>query len=592
LTGGSRRTTPAAALTKVRWKRFAGVALTASLVALAATVFRPTNRPSPFGAPPAPVRGGQLVASIRSELRSYNRLVSRDPTADLLSFLTQGHLVRINRASFELEPWLAESWDASADGRSYTLHLRKGVTWSDGTPFTAADVLFSFRALYDARAGSVIGDAMLIDGQPIAVSAPDATTVVLRFPAVSGPGLRLLDNLPILPRHKLEASLNDGSFASAWGPTTTPSDIVGTGPFVVREYQPGQRVVLDRNPRYWRKSASGATLPFLDRLVLEIVPDQDAELVRLQSGQIDLTQSELRADDYLTAQRSDSNGTLKMIEMGVGTDADAFWFCMKPEVKRADPRFAFVQRKEFRQALSYAVNRETFADQVFLSAAVPVWGPITPGNRVWFYPDLTRYPPSTDKAKALLKEIGLEDRNGNGVVEDERGTEARFTVITQRGIGAYERGTTFLRNAFAQVGVAIDVAPLENGALIQRLLACNYDAIYYRPLASDLDPAGNMDFWLSSGSAHVWNINETAPATEWERQIDILMRQQATTTDLTQRRQQFAAVQKVFAENLPVLYFAAPRLFYVHSPRVAGVVPSVLRPPALWNADSIGVTGE
>ena len=120
--------------------------------------------------------------------------------------------------------------------------------------------------------------------------------------------------------------------------------------------------------------------------------------------------------------------------MASSTDADGLWFCLKPEARRKDPRWAFVQQPEFRQALSHAVDREAFAQTVFLGEAVPVWGPVTPGNREWFSPNVPRYPYDEAKAKALLKSIGLEDRNGNGVVEDAKGTEARFTFITQKGL--------------------------------------------------------------------------------------------------------------------------------------------------------------
>jgi peptide/nickel transport system substrate-binding protein len=573
----------------VRRPPLLGLGITAVLL-VAAFLYWRGAAPADTGEAPAGQRGGQLVGSIRAEIRSYNRAVSRDQNTEVLSLLLHGRLVRINRSTFELEPWLAERWESSDDGRTHTLHLREGVTWSDGVPLTADDVLFSFRASYAPNSGSVLGSSLLVAGQPIRASAPDPNTVVLTYPGPSGPGLRLLDNLVILPKHKLEAALDNGTFATAWDSTAPPSEIVGTGPFVVREYQPGQRIVLDRNPRYWRTAPDGGALPYLDQLVLEIVPDQNAELLRLQSGDIDLTQSELRAEDYVAARRAEEQGQLKILELGVGTDADAFWFCLKPEVKGDDPRFAFVQRPEFRQAISHAVDRELFADDVFLSAAVPIWGPITPGNRPWFWPDVPRYRPDLDASRKLLASIGLEDRNGNGVVEDLRGTEARFTVVTQRGIGFYERGTAFLRESAARVGIALDIAPLENSALIERLLACNYDAIYYRPLATDLDPAGNPDFWLSSGGAHLWNMNQRAPMTDWERRIDTLMLEQAATTDPDRRIELFRDVQRIFAENLPVLYFAAPRLYYAHSARVAGIEPSVLRPPALWNADMISVT--
>jgi peptide/nickel transport system substrate-binding protein len=517
-------------------------------------------------------------------------MVAADQASDLLNVLTQGRLVRINRSTFELEPWLAERWESSPDGRTHTLHLRQGVSWSDGTPFTSADVLFSVRAVFDPKSGSVVSSSLMPGGSPIKADAPDPSTVVLTYAAPSGPGLRLLDMLPILPKHKLEAALDAGTFAKAWDPSVSPATLTGTGPFVVREHQTGQRLVLDRNPRYWRKAADGSPLPYLDRVVLEIVPEQNAELVRLQAGETDLTYSELRSEDYVPVRRAEENGTLKMVEAGVATDADSLWFCLKPEAKQGDPRFAFVQRRQFRQAISHAVDREVFAQTVFLGEAVPVWGPITSGNKQWFTPNLPRYAFDPARARALLNEIGLEDRNKNGVVEDAKGVEARFTVITQRGVGYYERGLAVLRESAAAIGIALDVVPLEFAALLERMLACNYDAVYMRALMTDLDPAGNLDFWLSSGSTHFWNIGQKMPATQWERRIDTLMDEQAATLDVEKRRAIFNDVQRIFAENLPALQFAAPRLYYGHSRRLMGVTPSVMRPAVLWNADTLSVS--
>jgi peptide/nickel transport system substrate-binding protein len=194
-----------------------------------------------------------------------------------------------------------------------------------------------------------------------------------------------------------------------------------------------------------------------------------------------------------------------------------------------------------------------------------------------------------EKAKAVLKGIGLEDRNGNGTVEDAQGHEAKFTVITQRGIGWYERGTNELKTQLAQVGITLDIAPLDNGTLIKRLLSSDYEAMYYRPLQTDLDPASNLDYWLSSGSGHLWNLDEKMPATDAEAKIDMLMKEQASTTDQMKRKAIFDDVQKTLAQSLPVLYFVAPRIYYAHNARVHGVVPSVQRPPALWNADVIFV---
>ena len=572
--------------------RLFGVLITAGILAAGFVLWRSTTTPD--DAAPAitvsdvPSRGGQIVTSGRAGPRTFNRLIGQEQFSQVLSMLTQGRLVRVNYQTFEVEPWLAEKWDVSADGLTYTFHLRPGVTWSDGVPFTSEDVLFSVQAIFDAKSESFIADTLKVEGKPIAASARDAATVVITFPEPSGPGLRLLDSLWIVPKHKLEGALKAGTFARAWGTDTPPSDIVGMGPFVLREYVPNQRLIFDRNPRYWRKAADGTSLPYLDRIVYEIIPDQDAELLRLQSGDLDLTQSELRPDDYVPARRAEDKGTLKVAEVGLSPQADSFWFNLKPEAWKDDPRFAFVRRPEFRQAISYAVDREKFAENVFLGAAVPIWGPITPGNTLWFWPDVPRYFHDVNKAKALLKGLGLEDRNGDGVVEDAQGHEARFTVITQRGIGWFERGLAELRTQLAQVGIALEAAPLENATMNQRMVKSDYEAMYTRFGSTDVDPASQLDMWLSNGDAHFWHFGDTSPE-PWEARIDALMKEQMATLDQGRRKAIFNDVQRIFAENLPVIYFATPRMYYAYNARVQGVKPSVLRPVALWNADMLSV---
>ena len=568
--------------------RLVGVIVTAAMLALAALIWKATSPGDQAGEAP-PTRGGQLVASMRGEPRSLNRLADRGATTDLLTTLTQGKLVRVNRETGETEAWLAEKWESSPDGRVHTLHLRKGVTWSDGTPFTSADVLFTVAAVFDPKAESVIADSLMVARQPIRAEAPDANTVVITYAGPSGHGVRLLDNLPIFPKHKLEAARATGTLAKAWPASAPPSELAGTGPFVIREYQPGQRVVLDRNPSYWRMAPDGGTLPYLDRLVLELTPDPGAELLRLTSGEIDLIQDSIRIEDFVAARRAENDEKIALVELGVSPDPDAFWFCMNPALKKKDPRWPFVQKREFRQAISHAVDREAFAREVFLGEAVPIWGPITPGNRSWFNANVPRYPPDLDRARALLKSIGLEDRNGNGIVEDAKGTEARFTVITQKGPTWYERGTAVLRESAKQAGIQLDIAMLEFNALVAKLQACDYDAIYFRPLATDLDPGGNLDYWLSSGGTHLWNMNQKTPATEWESRIDTLMLEQVATLDQERRHALFDDVQRIFAEQVPVLYFAAPRMYTAHSTRLTGVKPSVQRPPVLWNVDLLGV---
>ena len=539
----------------------------------------------------APVaRGGTLVASLRSEPRSFNRLVSRDAATEVVALLTQARLVRVNRATQQLEPWLAEQWTASPDGLVYTLRLRDGLQWSDGTPFTSADVVFTFNAVFDPRTKSVLASSLQVEGQALTAAAPDARTVVVTFPRPFGPGIRLLDNLVILPKHRLEAAVTAGTMAQAWTPATPPADIVGMGPFVLASYEPGQRLTFTRNPHYWRRDEAGEPLPYLDGVVFEIVPDQNAELLRLQSGQIDMTQQQLRAEDYAVARDLERKGVLVMQEAGVGLDPDVFFFNLRPAAWAKDPRGRWLATDTFRQAISHAIDREAYANTVFLCAAVPVHGPVTPGNKEWFWPDVPRYQFDPAKARALLGGLGLANRDDDPWLEDASGTEARFTMLVFKGNTSLERGAQVLKEGLENIGVAVDVAPLEQGALIERLLAGNFEAIFFYYVASDTDPAMQRDFWLSSGSAHIWNISQASPATPWEAQIDDLMTRQAASVDASERVRLFRDVQRVFSEHLPALYFAAPRVYLAVSTRVRNLTPGVNRPQLLWSADTLAVT--
>lgn len=543
----------------------------------------------PESTDPAPSRGGSVVASARSEPRSFNRIVHAETSTDLFALLTLGKLVRVNRVTQEVEPWLAETWKVSPDQRTFTLTLREGVFWSDGTPFTAADVLFSFQAIYDPRSKSPLASAMSIGGAPVQVTSSDPRTVVVTYPAVFGPGIRLLDNVTLMPKHKLQAALDAGGFATAWSAGTPPAEMVAIGPFVLTEYQPAQRLVYERNPRFWRKDDRGVQLPYLDRVTIELVGDQDSEIVRLQSGQIDFTQDSIRASDLATMLPLEQQGRVRVDELGVTPNADAFVFNLKPAQWAKDARGVWLTRKEFRQALSHAVDREAFADTVFLGAAVPIHGPVTPGNAQWFWPSIPRYEFSRDKAKALLKGLGLANRDEDEWLEDDKGSEARLTVLVFRGNSILERSASVLRDDFRQVGVALDIVPLETNTVRSRVVGGDFEAALINFTITDMDPAISKDFWLSTGGAHFWHFGQTTPATDWEREIDTLMTQQTASTDMAERKRIFNEVQRVFAENLPVLYFAAPRVYLAASARLINLQPSLTRPQLTWSADTLAV---
>ena len=556
---------------------FVTVALTAALVAMRHVHFTGLVR-ADFGPTDT------LVASIRAEPRSFNRYTARDLTTTVLTFLMHGALVRINRVTNELEPELAVRWELLPDQRTYRLWLRPNVRFSDGAPFSADDVVFSFRAIYDRAVGSILADTLQVHGQPLTVTAEDASTLVIQFPSPFGPGLRMLDGVPIYPRHRLEPALAAGSFRSAWGPSTPPSEMAGLGPFVLRRYEPGQRLTFDRNPYYWQR---GSQRPRLAHLVLEVVPHQDAELLQLETGSIDVTQSELRPSDVPALKRAVAAGRVAVTDAGIGLDGDLFWLNLT-SAKAKDPRSRWLQHSVFRRAIAHSIDRRAFVDTVYFGEAVPADSVVSPGNRVWH---ASAPPPEYDVASAsrLLASLGLADRNGDATLEDSDGRAVRFTLLTQQGNTSLERGASVIRDGLAQIGVRVDVVTLEVGALIDRVRRGDYDAAYFRLLTTDTDPALNLDFWLSSGSAHVWNPGQRAPSTAWEAEVDALMEQMSTTSNIDRRRELFVDVQRIMAREVPVLCFAFPRLSIAVNSRVVDGMPAPFRPPLLWNPAVIAV---
>jgi peptide/nickel transport system substrate-binding protein len=366
--------------------------------------------------------------------------------------------------------------------------------------------------------------------------------------------------------------------------------MAGLGPFVVADYQPGQRMRLIRNPRSWMKDGAGKILPVLDELVIEFIPDQNAEMLRLEAGNVDLVTNEIRSEDYAALERASAEHKVQLIDAGVSVDPTGLWFNLAPNSARAKTR-PWLQREELRHAISAAVNRQRIVDTVFLGAAEPLFGPITRGYGPWHVPALPHTEFDQDRAKALLDSIGLKDRNHDGQREDASGAPARIAILTRKGNTILERTLANLQEQLGQIGLGIDIVAMEREPMLKQFFAGDYDAMFYGAPVNSIDPAINSDLWLSSGSFHFWNPGQTTPATTWEKQIDDLMHTQSTTMDTAKRIALFAEVQRIFAEHEPMVFFAAPKVTVALSARVTGAVPTVLQPQILWKPETLSVSG-
>ena len=532
--------------------------------------------------PPAPAR--PVVAVIRAEPRSFNRLARADRPTGLLSMLLHARLVQLNHHTQEIEPALATKWMLDKDGRTYTLTLRQGVLFSDGAPFTADDVVFTFEALYDPKVDSPLASSMQVKGQPIAVRKIDSHTVVLTLPAPYGPGLRLLNALPILPAHKLRDALAKGEFAKAWSTATPPADIVGLGPYVLRSYTPGDRIELARNPRY---GARGANVhPEVERLTLRIIPTQDAERLALEAGELDIMAADIRPDDLKAVRALEAAGKVRVFDLGPAVDEDALWFNLGPDARKPAAARPWLDRA-MRRAVAHAVDRAAFINTVYLGAGVQADGPVPPGNRAWHASKLPTYAHDVAQARALLTGAGLKDVNGDGIYETSAGKPLAIELLTQRGHAIRVRAAEVIASDLEDAGLTVNVVPLDPPALVERLEKGNYDMVYFTASTSDTDPSVNLDYWLSAGSFHVWHPRQKTPATPWEAEIDRLMQELTGLTDPAARRERFDRVQQIMVAELPTISFAAPSLVTATSTRVQGLEPSAIHPYLLWRADTM-----
>ena len=250
---------------------------------------------------------------------------------------------------------------------------------------------------------------------------------------------------------------------------------------------------------------------------------------------------------------------------------------VQPETDRRQGFKPWLRKKEFRQALSFAADRQAIANAVYLGAAVPVFGPITPGFTAWHSTNVPAYPHDPARARQLLAGIGLTDRDGNGMLEDASGAPVRFAILHQQDMTTRERMVSVLQEQFRRVGIAVDVVGLDVGGMIKRWQTADYDSVFHGFQSSSTDPGMNMDFWLSSGNLHFWNPAQPKPGTEWEARIDDLMHQQVAARDLAERQRLFVEVQRIFGEQLPAIYFVAPKVTLAAAPRVIHANPAPCR---------------
>ena len=537
-------------------------------------------------------RGGEIAVALRSDPKTLNPALAEDATSRDIIYCMNADLIHINRKTQETESALAKSWSVSHDGKTYTLQLRRGLRFSDGKPFNADDVIFTFEVYLDEKIHSPERDLLIVGGKPISVRKIDDYTVQFRLAQPYAAAERLFDGMPILPKHLLEDAYKNGTFSKAWSISMPPAEFAGLGPFRLKEYVPGQRIVLERNPYYWKVDGKGVPLPYLDEIVFLFVPSEDAQVIRFQAGDTDILSS-FSAQNFAVLQGAQAAKGYHLYDLGPGLEYNFLFFNLNDLTAKNLPQIArkqaWFQDVRFRQAVSAAIDREGIVRLVYDGRATPLWSQVTPGNKRWVDAALPHPARSLARARGLLKSAGFSWK-GDGSLVDAQGNPVEFSILTSASNAERTKMATIIQNDLSQLGMNVHVVSLDFGAMVDRLLnSFDYEAAVMGIASGDTDPTSEMNVWLSSGGTHLWHLNESKPATPWEAKMDRLMNEQLITLNYERRKRLYDQVQQIVEQNLPVICLASPDILAGAKDRVGNFDPAILDPYALWNVEELYV---
>ena len=514
-------------------------------------------------------QGGTLTFATIGEPLTFNPALSQDASSSgVLSYLFEG-LTETSWLNDQIDPVLAEAWDHSEDGLTWTFRLREDVTWHDGEPFTSRDVDFTFnRVIYNEDVQSSARAAFtfrFLDEESgermedrMTVSAPDDYTVQFVLPTPFAPFLRSMGT-GIYPKHILEPRIDDGTFAETWSIDTDPAEIIGTGPFTIERYDPGEQIVFQRNPDYWLKDDDGNSLPYLDTVVQTIVADLDAELAAFRAGEADV--HGVLGEEFATLEplQDEENFTIHRRGPAFGTTFLALNMNPRSNSETGAPYVApeklkWFENKAFRQAVAHSIDKDTMIEEVLHGQGYPQWASVSPAAGDFHNPNVRRYEYDVDEANKILDDLGWTDRDGDGIREDDAGNSIEFALITNTGNNVRVEVTQRLAAGLEAIGVRAVFEAVEFGDLVARLTTSYAWEGLVVGMTGGPDPFGGINVWHSSEDLHLWNPNQEQPATEWEAELDDLYIRGSQELDHERRVGIYHRAQEVAAENVPLIY--------------------------------------
>ncbi len=519
--------------------RFLAVLLLLFIMTACTTNEQPSGMEDPVDKKPA--FGDTFIEGSIGDASTLLPILASDSASSEINGLVYSGLVRYD-GELKVVGELAESWEISEDNLTITFHLRKGVKWHDGTPFTSADVLFTYQLYIDPETPTAYAESYL---QVKKAEAPDDYTFRVTYDQPYAPAL-MSWGFSVLPKHLLEGKKITTS-ALARQP-------VGTGPYRFVEWQSGEKIVLEANRDYFEGS------PYIKRFVFRIIPDTSTQFLELQTGGLDfMSLSPLQYDrqtDTLAFKRLFNK--YRYLSFG--------YTYLGYNLKR--PMF---QDRRVRQALTYAIDKQEIIDGVLLGYGEAATGPYKPD--AWVYnTEVPRYDYNPEKARQLLAEAGWADTDNDGIL-DKNGAPFQFTIVTNQGNDLRSKSGEIIQRRFRQVGVDVQLRIIEWATFLKEFInPGNFDATI-------LGWSGGPE----PDQFEIWHSSKTDPRElnfigYKNPEVDMLLEKGRRIFDQDERKLIYDRFQRILAEDQPYTFLfvgealpAVASRFYGIEPTAAGI---------------------
>ncbi|MCL2935728.1 MAG: ABC transporter substrate-binding protein [Trichodesmium sp. MAG_R02] len=534
----------------------------------------------------------RLVVSTPSDASTFNSPLNQSAYS-VFGYIYEGLIIE-NGVTGELEPALAESWEVSEDEQTIVITLKEGLKWSDGEPLTVDDVVFSYNEIYlNDKIPSSLKDILRIgkSGALPTVKKIDNLRVEFSTPEPFAPFIRYAGGLTILPAHALKESVrttnSEGelNYLTKWGTDTPVTEIVGNGMYRIKSYAPNQRIILEKNPFYWRQDNQGNNLPYIENIVWQVIENTDNQLLNFRSGELDTIK--VAAEMFPLLKREENRGKYTIYNGGP-TPASSFICFNINQGKNAqgkplvDPiKSRWFNNKAFRQAIAYGINREAMTNNIYRGLGAPQYSPIPVTSPFYLSPEegLKIYNYDPEKARKLLLGAGFK-YNQNGELLDSEGNQVEFTLLSSSGRKVREQMATQINQDLAKLGIKINMQFLSFNTYVRKLsLSKDWEVYLGGFTGGSIEPHGGYNIWSVNGRLHTFNQGpqpgdekiEGWKVNDWEQQIDDLYIQASQVFDEDKRKEFYGQAQQIIADELPFIYMVNPLEFDAIRNRIQGI---------------------